>query len=530
MTRGGLRAALGEALSAELLRLELLAARAWQTLSLLGVIGSIILSFTVSRSLGVGGAITSACFFSWFTFAASRLARGEASPLVVGGTSLVEVMGPWVFATVLVQTQGTAYALGSWVPPMIHCGMIVASTVRLRPIPPLFQGAIGAIAYLIFYFAFARQRLSPELAAFVLYRPGVQITRAITLFIVGALGALLAISLRRAIGRADSVVRQRDLFGKYRLLGSIASGGMGTVVEALYCPEGGFERRVAVKRIHPHLAEQRTFVDAFRAEAELCARLSHPNIVQVVDFGRVEDTYFLAMEFVDGLTLARFMSRAFARRVQIPIDVAAHIAKQLLAGLYYSHDIARDQDGRPLRVVHRDLCPQNVLLSKSAEVKITDFGIARALGEAASAHTGVTRGHVAYLAPEQLRGLALSPKCDLFAVGVIFWEMLASERLFARASEAATLAAVLAGRVPPVSGYRAELSADYDALFQRALAESPEDRYSTAAEMLRAIESLPGSSSDRAAESLAALVTELAQGEDTEEPSQNDVATVDVTN
>jgi serine/threonine-protein kinase len=522
-----LRAPFDQALSAELLRLELRAAWGWQILSFAGLLGSVVIAFAISAPLGIATGLASAGFLAWFSFAASRLRRG-GSWLVVYGTSVVEIVGPWFYAVVLVLTVGPEYALGSWVPPMIFCALIIASTVRLRAVSPVMQGVAGAAGYLVFYFGLARARLAPEHAGFVLYRPAMQVTRAVTLLVAGGLGALLATDLRRALGRLDAAARERDLFGKYRLLRTVASGGMGAVVEALYCPEGGFERRVAVKRIHPHLAVQKPFVDAFRAEAELCAHLSHPNIVQVFDFGRVGPTYFLAMEYVDGTTLSALLRAAFDAQVEIPVDVAGHVARQLLSGLVYAHEAARGADGCPLRIVHRDLCPQNVLLSTTGEVKITDFGIARALREADAAFTEAARGHVAYLAPEQLRGLPVTPRGDLFAVAVMLWEMLTAKRLFARSTEAATLAAVLAGAVPPATGLRAGLDAAWDPFLAMALAPDAEARFASALAMGEALDALPGAVGARASDRLAALVKRLGDAPGAAAVSQDDVPTADV--
>jgi serine/threonine-protein kinase len=524
-----LRAPFDQALAGELLRLERRAAWGWQLLSLAGALGSVAIALAISRPLGLATGVVSSGFLAWFTFAAWRLRRG-ATRLVVYGTSVVEIAGPWCYAVVLTFTVGPEYALGSWVPPMIFCALIIASTVRLRALSPILQGVTGAAGYLLFYFGLARSRLAPETAGFVLYRPAMQVTRAMTLLVAGALGALLATDLRRALGRVDAAAREHDLFGKYRLLRTIASGGMGAVVEAVYCPEGGFERKVAVKRIHPHLAAHQPFVDAFRAEAELCAHLSHPNVVHVFDFGRVGETYFLAMEYVEGTTLSALLTAACETRVQIPVDVAGHVAKKLLSGLVYAHEAARGTDGRPLRIVHRDLCPQNVLLSTAGEVKITDFGIARALHEADAAYTQAARGHVAYLAPEQLRGLSLTPRGDLFAVAVMLWEMLTGKRLFARSTEAATLAAVLAGAIPAATGLRAELDPAWDPFFARALASDPEARFESALGMSEALDALPGADfgGARAGERLAAVVKRLGDAPGAAAVSQDDVATADV--
>lgn len=518
----------GRALSAELLRLELVAFRAWQVLTGFGLAGSLAIAVTISRPLGLATAALSTCFFAWFSFAAFQLGRQRARPWLLACSLVVEVAGPWLYGVVLVATQGAEYALGSWVPPMVFCALILASTTRLRPLPPIVQGVAGAVMYLVFYFALARGALSPEARGFVLYQPGMQITRAVTLVLAGAVGSLLVVGLRRAIGRADAVVREQELFGKYRLVHPIASGGMGVVFEARYCPEGGFERRVAVKRIHPHLAQQRAFVDAFRAEAELCAHLSHPNVVQVFDFGRVDDVYFLSMEYVDGMTLGALMARTAEIGREVPVPVAAHVARELLAGLVYSHGVARGGDGKPLHIVHRDLCPPNVLLSRNGEVKITDFGIARALKEAASAHTATTRGHAAYLAPETLRGAPLEPGADLFAVGVMLWELVTGKRLFTRATEAATMAAILTDPIGPVTAHR-PVDAAWDAFFARALEREPDRRFASAAAMLEALDALPGGRDPRAPDELAGLVETLLDRPAASEASPDEVGTRDVT-
>jgi serine/threonine protein kinase len=265
---------------------------------------------------------------------------------------------------------------------------------------------------------------------------------------------------------------------------------MGTVHEAMYCPEGGFERRVAVKRLHPHMAAQERLVSEFRREAALSARLVHPNIVQVFDFGRVGDSYFLAMEYVDGMTLRTAMRRFRSAEQPIAPEIVAHVAREILAALAYSHDAARGSDGARLRIIHRDLSPANVLLGKSGEVKLTDFGLARALRDAASTRTRTVAGHVGYMAPEQARGESLDERCDLFSVGVILWEMLAGTRLFLRESEPASLLSLVADPVPAIRSLRPDVADGWQDLLDRALAREPGERMGSAAEMAAAIEAL----------------------------------------
>jgi serine/threonine-protein kinase len=285
---------------------------------------------------------------------------------------------------------------------------------------------------------------------------------------------------------------------------------MGTVFEALYCPEGGFERRVAIKRIHPHLAQQPRFVDAFRREAELCARMAHPNVIQVFDFGRVREAYFLAMEYVEGLTLWELCERARTKERAIPAGLVGHIGREILAGLIHAHEEARGPDASPLRIVHRDLCPQNVLVSIDGQVKLTDFGVARALRDAAARDTKTEGGHLAYMAPEQARGEPIDPRSDLFPIGVILWELLAGRPLFRRENEAATLHALLSEPIPRVADAQEGLDASWDAFLKRALARAPADRFGSAREMLAALSEVRGAEIERAGEMLARLALGLA--------------------
>ena len=383
---------------------------------------------------------------------AELLRRGRGSRALRTVTTVVESTVPWAFLGVMASTQGAAYALGSWVPPLLFSGLIISSTARLRPVDPLIIGVSSGLVFPFLYFLWLRPALPPELATLPLFQPQMQISRGVSLALAGVLAWMIAGALRSAIGKAESTVRERELFGKYRLLKHLASGGMGTVFEALYCPEGGFERTVAVKRIHPHLASEARFITFFRNEAELSARLVHPNIVQVLDFGSVDGTYFLAMELVSGLTLQAFMKRAWAAKLALPPRLVAHLGHEILAGLAYSHTAARAADGSLLRVIHRDICPANLLISRNGEVKISDFGVARALRQTGSDQTRTVAGHSGYMAPEQARALPFDERCDLFSVGVILWELVCGKPLFHRGSEGPTLLAVMSADVPRPTG------------------------------------------------------------------------------
>lgn len=501
------RAPLAAALSVELHQLDLIIVRVWQVAAAVGVLGGALMAVTVSRSIGLSCAVAAGAFGVWFAGLGWRMAEGplgERMRIVADG---IEGAIPWVFAGLLVRIQGADYALASWLPPMLFCALIVGHTARLRARASVIVGVVGALALQLLYWAVAYEHLTAHARGELIFQPAMQVSRSISLVFAGALGALVANRQRRAFGRAESAVRAQDLFGKYRLVRHLASGAMGTVFEALYCPEGGFERRVAVKRIHPHLAEQPRFVDAFRREAELSARLAHPNVVQVMDFGRVEATYFLAMEYMDGSNLSALAERARQAKRAFPVPAAAYVARQLLAGLAHAHE-ARAGDGSLLRIVHRDLCPQNVLLSRNGEVKIADFGVARALKDAVIGETRSVAGHIAYMAPEQARGTVVDPRSDLFAVAVILWELLGGQRLFRRENEAATLNALLLAPIPIVSSARPELSASWDAFVARGLERDPDDRFASATDMATALLELPGAAAG-SREAWRELVTEL---------------------
>jgi serine/threonine-protein kinase len=366
------------------------------------------------------------------------------------------------------------------VPPLLFAFAIILGILRLKVALPIVLGALAGGAYLVIYFlviwhAPLAGHIDPALA-----RPAMQVSRAFTLLLFGTLGALANRALRRMIGQAAKKSRAKDLFGKYRLGDLIASGGMGSVYEAVYCPEGGFERKVAVKRVHPHLAADPTFVQRFREEAELGARLAHPNIVTVLDFGREGETYFFAMEFVDGMDLSKVRKRCASANLVIPARIVAFIGHEIAEGLAYAHEVAQGADGKPLHVVHRDLNPANVLISRTGQVKISDFGVAKVLGEASAHETSHVVGKIAYLAPELARGVAFDARVDVFALGLVLWELLCLKQAYARGSDAATLSAVVHSNVAPPSLLRPELSARWDEFCALALQPDPEKRYASA--------------------------------------------------
>jgi serine/threonine-protein kinase len=271
-------------------------------------------------------------------------------------------------------------------------------------------------------------------------------------------------------------------FGKYYLTEKLATGGMAEIYLAKLIGPGGFEKQLVLKQIHPMLSDQRHFVDLFVAEAKTLVALAHGNIVPVYELGVIDDTYFIAMDYIDGPTLYRLTESMAGRQVRMEPAVAAWIAARVLEGLDYAH---RKGEG----VIHRDLSPRNVMLSRDGEVKLVDFGIAVTMGEPGepSMTQSAPTGSFPYMSPEQARREPLTAQTDLFSVGVLCWEMLAGDRLFARNDPDATLEAVQHAAIPPPSSKRPEVAAKLDEVIMRALQRERGTRWPSASEMLAAL-------------------------------------------
>lgn len=492
--------------------LERMLARAGQGVGLVGSLVAAYVALFVSTPLGFPLFCLTVSAFSWYTLAHALLAQGVRPDLVRVGTALVELAVPLSALLVAWQTQGAEYALGSWVPPQLWCVFLTASILRLDPRIPALMGVLGAASYAAAWALLLRPSLVQH--DLLLYRDEMQAVRIGSLLLIGVAGSGAVLGLRRVVDRAAAELRARELFGKYRLGPLIASGGMGRVLHATYCPEGGFERRVAVKLVHPHLAQDPALVERFRQEAAIGARLHHPNIVATLDFGRVGDTCFLAMEYVDGRPLSDLVRERRAAGQPWSPSLVAFLGRQLAEGLEHAHEHATDDAGRPLRVVHRDLSPANLLVDRSGRVKITDFGVAKALGDTTRAQTEQLVGKPGYVAPEALRGLGVDARADLWSLGVILWELLAGERLFARDSEASALFAVMEGVIPPLVAVRKDLDPGWQALLDGLLARDRERRTPTARAVKDALEDLLRREGTPPPAELAALTTPEADGDE----------------
>ncbi len=274
-------------------------------------------------------------------------------------------------------------------------------------------------------------------------------------------------------------------FGKFVLLSRIAYGGMAEIFLARQHAEEGVERRLVIKRILPHVSSDPEFVRMFLDEARLAARLSHPNIVHLYDFGKVADSFFIAMEYVPGVTVGNIIRKG--REQGVPIANAVRIGANVAEALYYAHRLL-DPSGRPLGIVHRDVSPQNILISFDGTVKLVDFGIAKAATQATGTRAGVIKGKFAYMSPEQCRGMPIDHRTDLFAMGIVLYEMLTGYALYHRETEYETMRAIVDGPVPSARRKRPEVPPELDAVVQKALAKLPEHRFQTAGEMQMALE------------------------------------------
>lgn len=269
-------------------------------------------------------------------------------------------------------------------------------------------------------------------------------------------------------------------FGNYQLIRRIARGGMAEVFQASQRGPEGFERTVAIKRILPHLADSPEFIAMFMDEARLAARLSHPNVAHIYEFGKVEDSYFIAMEYIDGIDLAPIIL-AGARSL-LPLAHAARITADVAAGLNYAHQ-AKGPDGRPLGIVHRDISPQNILVSFDGVVKVVDFGIAKAADAMERTQPGVIRGKYTYMSPEQVRGQKLDARSDVFCLGIVLCELATGQTLFSRVDAMAAMTAIRDGAPPTLRREGKPLPGKLEAIIQRALARDPDHRYPDAASL-----------------------------------------------
>ncbi|HEY8427853.1 MAG TPA: serine/threonine-protein kinase [Sandaracinaceae bacterium] len=274
---------------------------------------------------------------------------------------------------------------------------------------------------------------------------------------------------------------EREVFGRYELVERIGVGGMAEVFKAVQRGVAGFERVVAIKRILPSIAADPEIVRMFIEEAKLAVQLSHAGIAQVFDLGRVGDAYFIAMEYVEGASLLALWERWTARGARLPLAAVCHIVSQVADALHYAH-FAQDGAGRPLGIIHRDVSPGNVLISLGGEVKVIDFGLAKAENRVSQTGDGIVKGKLAYLSPEQAHGRPIDRRSDIFSLGVCAWELLTGRRAFKRDDDRETVLAIRRGAIDPPSRF-APVPPALERIVMRTLAPSLADRYRTALEL-----------------------------------------------
>lgn len=274
---------------------------------------------------------------------------------------------------------------------------------------------------------------------------------------------------------------------KFRLLLRLGRGGMAEVHVAVARGPAGFNKLVVLKRLLPAMAEDEGFREMFMQEARLAARLNHPNIVQTYEVGDGEDGMYLAMEYLEGQPLSRLVRTLQASEKKLAVSTCIRIACDVLGGLHHAHEL-KDFDGAALKVVHRDVSPQNVFVTYLGQVKVLDFGIAKAERTSTKTQPGWLKGKYAYMAPEQFLGEEIDRRVDLFVTGAVLWELITGKQLFGASTEAQTVKKVIAEPIPRLATIIPSIDPQLDAIVARALEREPKDRFSTATEMKEALE------------------------------------------
>jgi serine/threonine-protein kinase len=276
-----------------------------------------------------------------------------------------------------------------------------------------------------------------------------------------------------------------EQFGKYLLLEKLATGGMAEVHLAKSIGAVGVNKFVAIKRILPQHVESQDYIDMFKEEAKIAVNLNHGNVVSIYDFGVEHTQFYLVMEYVEGRNLRQIINEMKKSNVQFSIDQIVYIAKEVAAGLDHAHRCIDGNTGRPLNITHRDMSPQNIMLSFEGEVKIIDFGIAKAENQGEATKAGTLKGKFGYMSPEQADGFAIDLRTDIFSLGIVIWEMLANDRLFTSSSEAAILRKIRECQIPGIRKINPSIPPELERIVNKALAKDKSLRYQTAAALHR---------------------------------------------
>jgi serine/threonine-protein kinase len=289
-----------------------------------------------------------------------------------------------------------------------------------------------------------------------------------------------------ALAHDENTEAQVETLGKYHSIAALGSGGMSKVHLAVVRGPAGFHKLVVLKELRANPSHSDQYLPMFLDEARLAARLNHPNVVQTNEVGQAGETYFIAMEYLDGQPLTNVLRRTTPAG-GLPLPFALRIVADVCAGLHHAHELA-DFDGTPLNVVHRDVSPQNVFVTYDGQTKVVDFGVAKAEGRTVQTRVGVLKGKIRYMAPEQSRGETVDRRADIFSIGVLLYEMVAVRRLW-QGKDVDALQELRAGRVPgSPKEFRPDLPDEVDRICRRALSALPDERYATALDMQRDLE------------------------------------------
>jgi serine/threonine-protein kinase len=477
---------LQEYLDQDVVPREMSIARFMRGMNLLSCTAAVLLGGVIGWRLALGIAGLTGGLSLYYTFMLRELRRGGFHPAMQWVDSAITVSIPAAVFVMDVYTHGAVYALTT--PPLVAWGaLIVVCALRAGKKLAYAAAALVALEYMALYLLVAQPLLPPDSLSTLTF-PMV-LLRCVFLFCYGPLAATLASVI---VGKAEDAlraIREKDVMGKYFLHERLGVGGMAEVFRATYSPEGGFEKQVAIKRILPAYADNEEFLGLFRREAELGSLLIHPNIVQVLDLGRHQGTVFLAMEFVDGMPMSSLLRRVYWKR--LPPAAVAYIGVEIAAALTYMHGRTGPK-GEPLDLVHRDLNPPNVLLSRIGEVKLSDFGIARAANQLALTQAQTVRGKAGYMAPEQAYGKPLDGRADLFALGLTLHEALTGQRVLQGENEAALMVAATAQPLLPPSHFAPGISPALDAIIMGLLQRDPAQRTPSGEALQRQLLSLTG--------------------------------------
>ncbi|HET9990898.1 MAG TPA: serine/threonine-protein kinase, partial [Kofleriaceae bacterium] len=280
-----------------------------------------------------------------------------------------------------------------------------------------------------------------------------------------------------------------DQFGPYEVYERLGLGGMATVCRAKKRGPDGFERSVALKRMLSHLSEDKTFVESFIREAKVSSLLVHPNIAQVYDFGRINGTYYIAMELVPGFDLRKLLRYANRANESIPLPVVLSILGEMCDALDYAH-LCLDEQGQPLHIVHRDVSPSNIIVAHTGHTKVIDFGIAKANSKTLHTASGQVKGKLGYMSPEAALGMQIAPVSDVFSMGVVAWELVTASPLFSARTDFETMRKIREAEVLPPSTHNPACPSDLDRLILSALERDSTRRLASAGQFRRGLDQI----------------------------------------